>query len=81
METQEQIQPVLTGYLTQSELARQIKRSERTLTTWRAKRIGPAVTYVGKTPHYRVEAVREWLRAREAKPMGSGKGRGARVRQ
>jgi hypothetical protein len=52
---------LLSGYLTRPQLATELNRTIRTLERWEWERIGPAVTRVGKTPMYRIEAVRAWL--------------------
>jgi hypothetical protein len=59
---------LLDGYATEPELARELKRSERTLIRWRVMREGPPVTFVGRTPMYNLASAREWLRARERRP-------------
>jgi hypothetical protein len=72
MATQEQIPTedhVLAGYLTLAQLAKQIRRSERTLARWHLMRVGPPRVLVGNTPYYSVQSVREWLHAREQKPQ------------
>jgi hypothetical protein len=52
---------LLDGYLTRTKMAQEINRGVRTLERWENQRIGPPVTYIGKTPMYRIEAVRAWL--------------------
>ena len=37
----------------------------RTTKSWRDQRKGPPVTYIAGKPHYRKEAVRQWLLSRE----------------
>ena len=56
---------ILAGYLDQETLAKQLGRNVRTIQLWRAARIGPAVTMIGRRPLYRVEAVRVWLESQE----------------
>jgi hypothetical protein len=56
---------VLDGYLNESELAAQIKRSVVLLRLWRRKGTGPAFVRVGKTPYYKIETVRRWIDAQE----------------
>jgi hypothetical protein len=56
---------ILADYISRPALALQLHKSERTLARWEVLRIGPAVTKIGQQPHYRVEAVRAWLRSRE----------------
>jgi phage terminase Nu1 subunit (DNA packaging protein) len=61
---------ILADYLTEKQLASRLGLNVRTVRQWRIERIGPPVTWVGQSrdPHYRIEAVREWLRSRE-QPM------------
>jgi hypothetical protein len=56
---------VLDDYLTRKQLARQIRRDERTLARWEMLRQGPPVTKVGRLVLYRRESVAEWLRNQE----------------
>ena len=56
---------VLDGYVTKPELAEQLSKSERTLDRWHELRIGPPRIVIGRTVLYRIDAVREWLQARE----------------
>jgi hypothetical protein len=60
---------LLNGYLTEPELARELKRSERTLIRWRVEREGPPVTFVGRTPMYRLDSAIAWLRGRETRAI------------
>ncbi len=60
-----EVSPVLSGFLTKEQFAQELRRSTRTLDRWDSLRIGPPRTYVGKTPLYRVESVREWLENQE----------------
>ena len=57
--------PLLDDYYTDPELAREMGVKPRTTKSWRDKRTGPPVTYIAGKPHYRKEAVRQWLLARE----------------
>lgn len=57
--------PLLDDYYTDPELAREMKVKTRTTKAWRDQRKGPPVTYIAGKPHYRKEAVRQWLLARE----------------
>ena len=56
---------VLDGYVTRRGLADEFGVSLRTVDRWEALRIGPARTTIGKQVLYRVESVRDWLKARE----------------
>jgi len=59
---------LLTDYLTEAQLARELRKVPRTLQRWRRKRTGPPVTTLGRVPYYRKEGVRNWLLAREVHP-------------
>ena len=57
--------PLLQGYLTKGEFARQINRSPRTLERWATARTGPPRIVIGRLVLYRTESVREWLAKQE----------------
>ena len=59
---------ILGDYLDEPALAKELGRSTRTIARWRAKRKGPAPTFIGRAPVYRIDAVRNWLKAKE-QPM------------
>jgi hypothetical protein len=42
---------------------------QRTVQRWRRARVGPPVTFLGKTPLYHKHSAREWLRSREQRPV------------
>jgi hypothetical protein len=54
---------ILAGYLSEREMASQLRRNERTLQRWRKQQIGPPFTMIGEAPFYSVEAGRQWLAA------------------
>jgi len=56
---------VLDDYLSEPKLAQQLSRDVRTLKRWRSEGRGPPVTWIGKTPFFKIESVREWLESRE----------------
>ena len=56
---------LLDDYMTPSELADELDKSERTIARWDRLRIGPPKTVIGKKPYYRREAVRKWLLRQE----------------
>jgi hypothetical protein len=60
-------QNILSGYITRPKLAKQLRRSERTLARWEDLRIGPPVTRVGCEPYYNAESIRAWLKSCEQK--------------
>jgi predicted DNA-binding transcriptional regulator AlpA len=53
------------GYLDEAGLAAKLKITVRTVWSWRAKRIGPPVTYIGTHIFWREAAVDQWLLKRE----------------
>lgn len=53
--------PVLSEYLTDQELAAELKISPRTLARWRRLREGPPIVKIGRRVAYRRTSVREWL--------------------
>jgi len=72
--------PLLQDFLTDPELAIELKVSVRTIWRWRELRVGPPTTYLGKRPYTRRDAAVAWLAAREqaqVRAAGRGKGRAA----
>jgi phage terminase Nu1 subunit (DNA packaging protein) len=67
--TQSADRSVPAGYITEVELADQLGVTFRTIRTWRHQGEGPPVTWLGRgrRPAYRIQAVEEWLKARERK--------------
>ena len=51
----------LSEYLTRDELARELRRSTRTLDRWHTMRVGPPRTRAGKLILYRKSHVVRWL--------------------
>lgn len=58
-------QGLLAGYLRREDLARELKKSVRTLDRWETRRMGPPRVVVGRTILYSIETVRAWLQSRE----------------
>jgi hypothetical protein len=56
---------ILGDFLTEKELAIEIGRSVRHIKRWRTQGLGPPFCRIGRTPVYRVEAVRDWIRSHE----------------
>jgi len=56
---------ILEDYYNDPEFAGEMGVKTRTTKSWRDKRTGPPVTYIRGKPHYRKEAVRQWLLDRE----------------
>jgi len=61
---------LLDDYYSVNQLCAELDIKPRTLKNYRDQRAGPPVTYLSGQPHYRREAVRQWLRGRE----GAGRG-------
>lgn len=59
---------ILVDYLDEDAAAKELRRNPRTLQRWRSARIGPPVTYIGKTPYYRKQSLQDWLLTQERKP-------------
>jgi hypothetical protein len=62
-------------YLREDAFAQQLGRALRTIREWRKLGKGPPVTWVGQTPLYRIEAVKDWLRASEKRQPREHSGR------
>jgi hypothetical protein len=60
---------ILDEYLTDVELAAELKNTPRTLASWRAQGIGPAWIRVGKKPLYRRAGIQVWLETLEHQPV------------
>jgi len=56
---------VLAGFITPSELCRQLGKTRRTLDRWHSLGLGPPRVRVQRMILYRVEDVRAWLTAHE----------------
>lgn len=54
---------LLDAYIYRAGLARQLNRNERILERWASQGTGPAITRIGKSPHYRNDIVHAWLLA------------------
>jgi hypothetical protein len=67
---------LLDDYFDEAALARELRRSRRTLAHWRELRFGPPVTHIGRSPFYHKASVREWLRSREIAGTRRGLRRG-----
>ena len=60
---------VLTGYLTDEELAEQLNVSVRTLRRWREQHKGPPCIKTGQQVLYSQAGVKRWLERLETKPQ------------
>jgi hypothetical protein len=68
--------PLLEGYLTESQLAAELKAhtglgTTRTLRSWRSRRKGPPWASLGKKIVYPVDGFRAWLRDQIQQPARS----------
>lgn len=66
--------PLLDGWMSRLQVAKEIGVSVDTLARWETRRIGPPCVRIGRKVLYRAEAFREWLVARE-RPVTSKGGR------
>ena len=57
---------LLNDYWTPDGLSAEIGIAQITLARWRARRIGPPVTRIGRRVLYRKTAAREWLLRQES---------------
>jgi hypothetical protein len=60
--------PLLVDFITERELADGLLVTARTVKRWHSLGIGPPRVLIGRTPYYRRDAVRQWLRSREETP-------------
>jgi hypothetical protein len=54
---------LLHGYVSEAEIAAELRKDPRTLLRWRKLRIGPPFAMTGITPLYSIEKARQWLAA------------------
>ena len=59
---------LLAGYISETELAKQLGIGLRTLRYWRKQGVGPPLTYIGRKPYFKISSVTTWLNSRE-RPM------------
>jgi hypothetical protein len=62
---------VLEGFIRETDLARQLNRSVRTLQHLAARRSGPPRIKIGRLIFYRIDSVRAWFAQQEKKPPPS----------
>jgi hypothetical protein len=60
------------GYDSEEQVAAEFGIDPRTLKRWRAQRLGPPVTRLGRRPIYNRESKMRWLKAQELKMRGGG---------
>lgn len=56
------------SYLTPTQVGGMLEISERTLSRWHRRRIGPPRVKVGRMIFYRAGSVVAWLKSREVEP-------------
>ena len=56
---------VLDGFLTEAQLAKQLRRTQRTLQRWHVSRIGPPRIELGRLILYSAASVRAWIQSQE----------------
>jgi hypothetical protein len=59
---------LLEGWSPEVEVAKQLRKTTRTLRAWRAQGIGPAWVAMGNTIIYRDAGIPAWLESQEQKP-------------
>jgi hypothetical protein len=52
---------ILSDYVAEADLAKELNVTVRTLARWRALRIGPDPTKIGRRVYYSPETIRRWL--------------------
>jgi predicted DNA-binding transcriptional regulator AlpA len=71
---------VLEGYIREADLAKQLRRSVRTLQRLTARRLGPPRIKIGRSVYYKIESVRAWLEQQEEQRKRPGSARPPQVR-
>jgi hypothetical protein len=72
VEARKQQRSLLRDYITEPEAAAQLGVDKRTLRKWRRANQGPpGYQRIGVKYFYRIQAIEQWLRSREAKPSRS----------
>jgi len=65
--------PLMAGWITRFELARELSVSVDTLRRWDDQRKGPACIRAGRTIYYRRAVVLDWLEKQETTKRPKGK--------
>jgi excisionase family DNA binding protein len=65
MQGQASSAPILSDYLSDAEMAKEMGVSLRTWWRWLALREGPPATKIGRRRYFHRQAVNKWLRSRE----------------
>ncbi len=67
--------PLMAGWISRLDLARELGLCVDTLRRWDDRRTGPACVRAGRTIYYRRAVVLDWLEKQEGARRASGKGR------
>ncbi len=67
--------PLMAGWISRLDLARELGLSVDTLRRWDDQRTGPACVRAGRTIYYRRAVVLDWLEKQESTKRANGKGR------
>lgn len=73
--------PSMPGYLSQADFADRMGCDVATLWRWHRKGYGPPITKVGFAVFYREEAITEWLRSLEKKPIDRSRRKATRTKR
>ncbi len=65
IQSEETERPILAGFVTADQLARELGRWRRTLERWATLRLGPPRIVVGRMILYKLDSVRSWLLSKE----------------
>ncbi|MDO5643726.1 MAG: transcriptional regulator [Paracoccus sp. (in: a-proteobacteria)] len=60
------------GWMSRTDLARELGLTVDTLARWETRRIGPPCIRIGRKVLYRIEAVQDWMCSQERGPMTKG---------
>jgi hypothetical protein len=67
------VRAILADFFSEDALAHELDKGVRTIREWRRLCLGPPVTWIGRTPYYRIESVHNWLLSREKKALRAGR--------
>jgi hypothetical protein len=62
---------ILKDYISQADLAAQLRKSVKTLVRWELDGRGPPVTRIGRDVLYSIPSFEKWLKAQERAAKGS----------
>ena len=67
--------PLMAGWISRLDLARELGLSVDTLRRWDDRRMGPPCVRAGRTIYYRRAVVLDWLEKQDSTKRASGRGR------